>query len=587
MNRFSGRFLALLSWLFLVLVFISLWRGLFDDPQGYTAPLSAGAMRFAAGCFVISGALLVLPATQGTVRLFCLLLFLPLALVVPGGLSPLWGLAVFTSLGFLLGVLQVWGLTPDRYLAPDSFLRGYTRPLFRSRPGLQLLLGGLIGAMLVLGVIGINRLGREYLASWFSASLPLQRTGLSEFVDLGAIDELKQSDRVLLHVRGDSPELLRVRVFSKYQSGRWTSDEGAPAALAIQDEPISGPGVLTFRRVSGRDSWVALPSEAGRIWADSALESDRGGGVRGVKGRSPDRWSWRRDGESVSPVQEDLEGSLVVPPHLEGVLAEKSRIWRGKGDISLQGQLDALTEGLHRASLYALSFERSPHVDPVLDFLTAHPQGNCEAFASSFALLARSIGIPARVVTGFRVSERNPLSGHWLVRERDAHAWVEVRVDGRWLTRDPTPGGLGEASSRESDSQIAYLLDALHSQALRTWDRIFDMTLDEIALVILALGGILMGYQLKRNWNQSVVRLGLQAEASGPLPEFEQMEKRLRELGYIRLRGETLHEFSRRLEQVGGGVSGQGAWIRNYAAWRYGGEGTRGELERSFLEVRN
>lgn len=65
--------------------------------------------------------------------------------------------------------------------------------------------------------------------------------------------------------------------------------------------------------------------------------------------------------------------------------------------------------------------------------------GHCELFDSGFALLVRGLGVPARVAGGFRVTEKNPWTAQWVVRGRNAHAWVEAYVDGGWTTFDPMP----------------------------------------------------------------------------------------------------------------------------------------------------
>ena len=74
------------------------------------------------------------------------------------------------------------------------------------------------------------------------------------------------------------------------------------------------------------------------------------------------------------------------------------------------------------------------------DFLFTRRRGYCEYFASSMAVMLRSIGIPARLATGFQSGIYNTLTGFWVVRASDAHAWVEAWMPGRgWTTFDPTP----------------------------------------------------------------------------------------------------------------------------------------------------
>jgi len=65
--------------------------------------------------------------------------------------------------------------------------------------------------------------------------------------------------------------------------------------------------------------------------------------------------------------------------------------------------------------------------------------GFCEHIASSFVLLMRAAGVPARVVTGYQGGNLNNLDGFWVVRQSDAHAWAEVWLAGQgWVRVDPT-----------------------------------------------------------------------------------------------------------------------------------------------------
>ncbi len=96
---------------------------------------------------------------------------------------------------------------------------------------------------------------------------------------------------------------------------------------------------------------------------------------------------------------------------------------------------------LQRNFSYTLEPQRSrTDDDPILAFLFEHQRGHCEVFASAMATLLRSIGIPARVITGFGVSEYNAVGGYYVVRQKHAHAWVEAHIgDTGWLSFDPSP----------------------------------------------------------------------------------------------------------------------------------------------------
>ncbi len=77
-------------------------------------------------------------------------------------------------------------------------------------------------------------------------------------------------------------------------------------------------------------------------------------------------------------------------------------------------------------------------VDIVDQFLFATRQGYCEHYSSAMAFLLRAAGVPVRVVVGYQGGEQNPMGGYLIVRQSDAHAWVEVWIEGRWLRVDPT-----------------------------------------------------------------------------------------------------------------------------------------------------
>ena len=87
-----------------------------------------------------------------------------------------------------------------------------------------------------------------------------------------------------------------------------------------------------------------------------------------------------------------------------------------------------------------------PKIDPIEDFLLNRKEGHCEYFASAMTLLLRSEDIPARLVSGFKGGDWNPLTRVLTVRQKHAHTWVEALVPdpstGRpgWRTYDPTAG---------------------------------------------------------------------------------------------------------------------------------------------------
>ena len=89
---------------------------------------------------------------------------------------------------------------------------------------------------------------------------------------------------------------------------------------------------------------------------------------------------------------------------------------------------------------YHIGLHLTHDKDPVLEFLQDIKAGHCEYFASAGVLLLRSIGVPARYVTGFVCDEESMGGFYRIARRKDAHAWVELydKTHG-WTTFDPTP----------------------------------------------------------------------------------------------------------------------------------------------------
>ncbi|HXQ27138.1 MAG TPA: DUF3488 and transglutaminase-like domain-containing protein [Candidatus Acidoferrales bacterium] len=93
---------------------------------------------------------------------------------------------------------------------------------------------------------------------------------------------------------------------------------------------------------------------------------------------------------------------------------------------------------------YTLDLSGPPMDDPLAYFLFVRRAGHCEYFASAMTVMLRALGIPARYATGFLPGEYNDLGGDYIIRESDAHSWVEAYFPGNgWITFDPTPPGNG------------------------------------------------------------------------------------------------------------------------------------------------
>ncbi len=103
----------------------------------------------------------------------------------------------------------------------------------------------------------------------------------------------------------------------------------------------------------------------------------------------------------------------------------------------------ALTlESYLRTFPYTLEVEPPPSGRDVVDyFLFTARQGYCDYYATSMVVLARAVGLPARVVVGYASGEYDALAAEYIVRQKDAHTWVEIYFSGiGWVEFEPTAG---------------------------------------------------------------------------------------------------------------------------------------------------
>lgn len=111
-----------------------------------------------------------------------------------------------------------------------------------------------------------------------------------------------------------------------------------------------------------------------------------------------------------------------------------------KGLTSAFDRVSTLSQWIGNRCQYNLKADAVPADQDVVDtFLFKQKQGYCDSFASSLAMLCRSIGIPSRVASGFLTGERDSFKHEFVVRERDKHQWTEVYFTGiGWVKFDPT-----------------------------------------------------------------------------------------------------------------------------------------------------
>ncbi len=111
---------------------------------------------------------------------------------------------------------------------------------------------------------------------------------------------------------------------------------------------------------------------------------------------------------------------------------------------------------------YSLENQSASAEDPLYDFLFETKVGHCEYFATAQAILMRSVGIPARVVNGFHLGELNQFNDYFIVRQSDAHSWVEGYFPGPgWVEFDSTPSSNTATPTVALSRWFSQFLDAI------------------------------------------------------------------------------------------------------------------------------
>lgn len=312
-------------------------------------------------------------------------------------------------------------------------------------------------------------------------------TGLSEEMTPGDVSELSVSSEVAFRVRfaGEPPppreRYWRGPVMHTFDGRTWRyvampsaqqqiAASGAAYRYRVSLEPHRRNWIFALDMVTGWDRDRAYRTEDFQLYA----RQDQISVLTSFDLESMPTYV------TASELRNDLRRLDTYIPRNRNTrtieLARQMRESAGSDEAFIQS---VLTKFGSEEFYYTL---QPPALDlnAVDDFLFNSRRGFCEHFASAFTVMARSVGIPARVVTGYQGGEFNPMGGYFIVRQSDAHAWSEVWLEGRgWQRIDPTAAiaperierGLDSALSPEEDVPGRMLRQsALFSQMRMAWD---------------------------------------------------------------------------------------------------------------------
>ena len=321
------------------------------------------------------------------------------------------------------------------------------------------------------------------------------KTGPSEELDLSEIDSIYESPTMVMRVSFideatglpysvNGYPYFRGNVLDKYRSGRWRRSEGDLDKKMMAKLPPPTRIYSAVRQkvnLENRDRTVCTVAPGCRLedtpssmrmerrtmevlYEPEANEDPVEYSIGSLGFRNGTQTEFLPMSAPISKgatefdqdrVRERLQGLSERAAEIVDGIAEENVLERAR-------KLEAhFTDGLQG---YKYSLDPSPDrkrsMDPVEDFVLNHKTGHCQFYASALALMLRSQGIPARIITGFRADTYNVVGNYYQIREMDAHAWVEAAIPpdqvprdeimpteglgidnyGAWVRLDPTPG---------------------------------------------------------------------------------------------------------------------------------------------------
>jgi protein-glutamine gamma-glutamyltransferase len=442
--------------------------------------------------------------------------------------------------------------------------------LVRSMPALMLMiLVCAAGLFFVMPRMSAGYLGGFSYGTDFSS-------GFSDHVQLGQIGQIQQSNSVVMHIQidGDKAGLYdlywRGVTLADFDGHTWSnhndasplwrrpdtsfalpSDDRAPrsyATASLEREKLVHYKVLM--EPIGTNVFFLAPWALSLEGDYRLVAGDSGGAVYDYDFQHAiSRYEATSDIATPSATQLRAAGRNYPAKISENYLhlpetGIDERIPQLAAQITRAAKTDydkaTLIENYLRSRFgYTLELPHREVKDPIANFLFERKQGHCEYFASSMAVMLRTLGIPSRVVNGFRSDEFNDITGRYVVRAKDAHSWVEAYFPGYgWQTFDPTPAaGVG---TPQGWGRLALYLDA----AASFW-RDWVITYDSSNQYVLTRGAI----NTSRGVWEAARRWARQRYASM--------------LTWARRSQERVENAPRRWMLIGGGVVLALAWLAN------------------------
>jgi transglutaminase-like putative cysteine protease len=343
-------------------------------------------------------------------------------------------------------------------------------------PALVLLMASLPVA--IMAFVFVPRLSSPL---WGTSDGQTAHTGLSDQMSPSDFSQLLTDDSAAMRVTFDgtpppnSQRYFRAYVMWDYDGKNWTR-ANMPVVNAL---PLQAASAISYQ-ISLEPThqhilpMLDLPLQApaqSQMHADGEVLADQPvNAVQDYSARSALRYRLENELDPATRTR-----ALALPAGFDPRTHAWAAQLRQRFGHDDAGIISAVLQQFHDGGFSYTLLPAPLGRDAVDDFLFSTHEGFCEHYSSSFTVLMRAAGIPARVVTGYQGGAWNTLGQYLLVRNSDAHAWSEVWLDGRgWVRIDPTAAvrpqrvNLGAASA--AAGQLPWYESGLLESLRNQWD---------------------------------------------------------------------------------------------------------------------
>lgn len=372
----------------------------------------------------------------------------------------------------------------------------------------------------------------------------------------------------------DRPRYMRTSLYQSFAQGTWQS---------VASQPVGDKTNVVLGRSGGRR---AISEIKNRETIEYEIEPASGRlGVLPIPGevteiQPPENTTIRLDATLavVDPVkinvyrgrsivaaqgQDPTNAVRVMPPGMESLTASTgiaTTVFELANRVAAQGKTDyeravLIKQEIERRVKYNLLAPPVPGgADAVEYLLFQSKEGYCDLFASAMVLMARSVGIPARMVVGYYpMNGERDSNGRFVFKESDRHAWAELLFEGHgWVVFDATEGAVEVPGGERGGSTVN---DLMKSDTFRI---IVDILIGLGAVILLgitarmALAGMKVG-PTRTDLDREYLRfVGVLAKASGKTRNFDQTPSEyVRDtIGFLNGEGQTAVAINAKFERL-------------------------------------